>query len=144
MSPTRKKIVASAATISALAIALPLLFIPSTACACLSPSMMFGRVLGVDLVDATEPELSAAILRSFPIGTPRDQIEQALDQVDPSGGHNPLCTGTDPAIRCHMDLGSSVLGVHRRDLDIELTLDQADRLAGVRVRKQRWILGLQL
>ncbi len=42
MSPTKKKILASAATIAALAIALPLLFIPSTACACITVPMMVG------------------------------------------------------------------------------------------------------
>lgn len=145
MSPTRKKILSTAVAIAGLAIALAILFVPSVSCACLTPADVIGRVFDADLVGSSESELHAAILRRLPVGTPAAEIEKAVYMSDDSG--NPglrMCTRTDAAIRCHIDLGSSVAGGHRRDMDLELLLDQADRLAGVRVRKHRWILGLQM
>jgi hypothetical protein len=145
MSPTRKKVLATAVTVGATAIALTILLVPRAACACLTPSDMFGRVIGADMIGSSESELHAAILRRFPVGTPADEMEVATQIRDESGDPGlSACTRTRTAIRCHVDLGSSLFDVHRRDMDVELMLDEADRLAAVRVRKQRWLLGLPL
>jgi len=126
-----------------LAVLLPVLLIPSEACACITAPMRFEHLFGADPVDATESQLHAAMLAVLPIGSELRAIERVcatLDQRD----DGPACARREGSIRGHLSLGSSPFGIHRRVMDFEFLLDGADRLAALRIEKSRWFLGSEL
>ncbi len=141
----KKRIIAALAFAAGLALVLPILLIPTVACGCLTPPMVFDRVFGVDPVAVEASRIHAAIVEKLPIGSPASAIEETWRALDPGllDDDSPLEPEAG-VIRHDMDLGSSALGIHRRALHLELMVDGAGRLAAVRVRKTRWILGREL
>jgi hypothetical protein len=145
MSPRKTRIIGGLAAVVAFGIAVPVLFTPSEACACVNPAKTFLELaFDADLVESSEAELRSHLRARYPVGS----SFRALDEIRHRmwGGRDPhgICVEPDGSLHCQLVLESSAFDFYWSEIDVEVMRDRAGRIAGHRVVKRRWLLGMQL
>jgi hypothetical protein len=144
MASRKRKILGGLITVVALGVALPVIFTPTEACACITPAMEFRHAFGVDAIESTAPQVRAAVEARFPVGTPIRELDEARRTMGDTGDGDGACEATEASLRCQLELESSAFDFYLSEIDVEFLLDKDDRVAGHRVVKRRWLLGFQL